>query len=621
MVVADSMRGALKRFARAILDRNVVPWTVGYLAGAWCVLEANAYLADLYHWSETVEWALPVVVGVGTLSVVTAAWFHGAAGWQRVTKTELAIHAGIAVVLVASLAAHPGQAEDPDASELTEVAVLYFKDHSSDQRFRGLTAELTEQIVHRLAQVPALHVRPLTAVLPYRDSLTASIRELGKTLDVGTFVEGSVTTVGDSMRTTAQLFDVATGDHLGSWMLTCPLDNQACVSTAVCERLADSVRVRLGEEVRWRRAAAGANPVALDLYARADVVVDEASVAWEEDRTAGLVLLATADSLLVEAERRDPGWAEPVRMRMGVADLAAQLEGGPGTRNPDEMRRAIDLATRALGMVRDSAPLLEARGGLLFDLGRHSGIPEARELYADAERDLRTAMRLDPERPGARWALSRLLDRQGRFEGAYRLAVEAYERDSFLELDSDILYRLMMASLQLERLEDSRRWCTDGRRLYPTDQSILQGCLFVLASLSDPTAEDLAQAWEITGRFGDQGVGMAERRPAWQALASVMTAAVLAQRGDADSVEAVVRRARSILDGTGPSMRGSARIFEALARHRLGQDDHALRLLAEYASLRPADAVTLAKEWWFRDLWNDPRYRALYTRPTETAGG
>lgn len=636
-------RRSIGGLLREIRVRHVVPWTLAYLAGAWVLVEATSYLASIYDWPDTLLYLLPIILGVGTLSAVVVAWFHGAGGWQPIQRREALLHGGIGVVLLVSLGLAPDVPDPPvtdpgrttadnpadNASagpgepSVTRVAVLYFKNHSATAEGGALADGLTEDVVHRLASLPALDVLPLTAVLPYRGEAVAPLEEIVDALRVGALLEGSVQQVDGSVRVAAQLIDGRSGGHLGSWMLDCRAGTPECDVPGVAGQISDSVRVRIGAELRRRRAEEGARvAAALAAYRRARTMVDDqAGLEWREDRRGGLALLENADRLLAEAERLDPSWPAPVVLRMEVAEVGSQLQGGAGSREPGRLRVALEHADRALALVRDSAPILERRGQLRIKLASYSGRLEAEELIADAEVDLRTAVTLDPTRAGAWWALSGLYNRKASFETAYRMAAKAYEADSFGELGAAGIFRLLHMALQLEQHEEAARWCAEGRRRYPVDQEILQGCLMGLASHPDPSPAAIEEAWRLTAVFGEPEVSMAETREAWVAWGEAITATVLAASGRADSADRVLRRALPRLRQASEMMYAQGIMFEALARHRLGQPDSALHLLTVYVDLVPAAAPQLAREWWFRGLWQDPRYQALHAAPMESSAG
>jgi hypothetical protein len=52
---------------------------------------------------------------------------------------------------------------------------------------------------------------------------------------------------------------------------------------------------------------------------------------------------------------------------------------------------------------------------------------------------------------------------------------------------------------------------------------------------------------------------------------------------------------------------------EAVIRTMLGDEDEAIRLLQSYLTSSPGHREGFVKNsaWWWRPLWDDPRYKAL----------
>lgn len=604
-----------------VVARHVVPWTLAYLAGAWVVLEATNFMAGEFGWRFDPIPALAMVLAFGVLSTVTLAWFHGAAGLQRVSRQELVIHGLIAAALVGTFLVHPpggwGTTSSPEAYPLARIAVFSFADHSEAGELGPLSADLTEGVVHRLASVPALDVLPVTAVAAFRAGPALPLDSIVHQLGIGSFVEGSVTRRGDSIFVTAQLVETSSNGHLDSWTYAEPAA-WASISSDMAGFIAKDVRLKLGSEVTRRRIEAGTRvPAALAAYDEARLIVeDEAPPEAQADVRRGLALLVDADSVAAEAEALDPSWTAPILLRVRIADDRSRLMGGAGSRDRATLEQGIAHATRALAMDPENASALEWRGRLRFTLALHSSAGEAAENMRLAEADLRAALRRDSARPQAWWALSRIMNYRGNFDGAYSFAMRAYNSDSFMELTDRILGELMDDALNGGRFDDARYWATEGRRLWPTDQLFVRNRLMILATLPHPGADDIDAAWADADTLAM--LGYDERRPAWLAYGHFLTAAVLATAGLADSADHVVRRDWPALLHDSERMQGAGYYFEAVVRYRLGQRDSVLALLRRFVDLLPSEAATLPTESWFQQLWDDPRYRALYSQPTET---
>jgi TolB-like protein/tetratricopeptide (TPR) repeat protein len=611
--------GAFATFCRKARQRHVVPWTLAYLAGAWISLEATAYLTTEYRWPPVIVPLLTIALAFGILFTVTIAWCHGEAGWQQLTRREL----GVYVVLVVAMAAAfwvgvprtmEGAAEAKDeaapTSPVTRVSVLHLRDHRLHPGPSDLAADLTEALTHQLAQVLALQVVPLQEAAPIRGS-AVPLDAVSTQLRAGAVVEWSMTQLTDSVRLTVQLIETESGEHLGSWVFESPAEP---VSRLIRETTADISRVirrRLGERVRELDVeAATSSPVALDRYRQArNILLHEATQTAGLDWRSGLALLAQADSLLAEAEVADTGWADPILLRAEAADMRSRLPGGAGTRNLHALREAVDHATRAMAPGRTSARALELRARLLFDLARNSPADRAMDLYRQSEADMRTAVRVDPDRPGPWIELSRLETRRGNFKAGYEYAVLAYAADSFGEHTLTILGRLASGARSLGRLDEAMRWCDRARADAPGRQTPYQHRLLTLASLPEPGPADIAWGWALADSLAERG--FTARHNEWLGYGHMLVAIMLAGAGQADSAQAVLRRARPPMIAGSHQMQAAAAMYEAYTRLRLGQREETLTLLEEYARQLPAEADALAYHPWFRELRRDTAFQRI----------
>jgi hypothetical protein len=112
---------------------------------------------------------------------------------------------------------------------------------------------------------------------------------------------------------------------------------------------------------------------------------------------------------------------------------------------------------------------------------------------------------------------------------------------------------------------------------------------------------------------------MPDRRASWTGYGQMLVGVTLATAGQRDSATAVIQRARRTLQQHGsPEMQAAGAYFEAAARLRMDQRQSAIAALRRYTREFGGRAETLAHDWWFRELWDDPRFIALYGgSPTE----
>src|SRR5262249_21620301 len=86
---------------------------------------------------------------------------------------------------------------------------------SSDPENEYFSDGLTEELIHALAVIPALHVAARTSTFQFKGK-ARDVGEIGRVLGVAKLGEGSVRKSGERLRITVQLIDVAGGGHLWS---------------------------------------------------------------------------------------------------------------------------------------------------------------------------------------------------------------------------------------------------------------------------------------------------------------------------------------------------------------------------------------------------------------------
>jgi TolB-like protein/Flp pilus assembly protein TadD len=107
----------------------------------------------------------------------------------------------------------PNRALPSAPSDRPSIAVLPFMNMSDDSEQAFLADGMTEDIITGLAATRHLYVVSRNSTFAYK-GLSPDIREVGRELGVRYVLEGSIRRVGDKLRTTAQLIEAASGNHL-----------------------------------------------------------------------------------------------------------------------------------------------------------------------------------------------------------------------------------------------------------------------------------------------------------------------------------------------------------------------------------------------------------------------
>lgn len=124
------------------------------------------------------------------------------------------------------------------------IAVLPFADMSAAQDERYFADGLVEQVTHVLANVRALRVAARTSAFAVTKA-DRDVRTIGRLLDAGTVIEGSVRKVDKLLRVTVQAIRVADGYHL--WSKT--YDYEAADTLTIQDEIARSVAETLAAQV------------------------------------------------------------------------------------------------------------------------------------------------------------------------------------------------------------------------------------------------------------------------------------------------------------------------------------------------------------------------------------
>lgn len=611
------------RMLEQLKARHVFQVAAIYVAAAWAGLQA---VDTLIQRDLLPEWAFVTGLGLGAVGlvvVVSVAWLQESEAlmgpdddyrgprWVRQAATRhlvagLGVTAvlllGAFVVLRSTLRDTPAASDGPP--DLREIAVLYFDDHSVDQDLQPVAAGFTDELIHLLSQVPALEVPSRNAVKRYRDG-EVTLDSLLTSLEVGAYVEGSVTRAGDSLRVNAQLIDATRGRHVESTTLTASLDDVLLLRDQLAEEIARILRRRLGTEIRLRERRADADdPEAWLMVQRAERRRDDAEALARSDQAAARRALEAADSLLALAESRDPDWVTPVVLRGWTATDRALLETDlPGNYDPGWGRRALEHARRAVSMSGGHPEALELRGRVRFELAEVLSGTEADSLYARGERDLEAAVAEDATRARAWVTLSDLYQRRAQFAEAQRAAEQALAADYYLTEGPEVTLRLWHTALELEEADEASRWCREGRRRWPARAAFLQCKLLSLASYPG-SPEEVDDAWATLDSM--VAVTAEGQRDAVRNHGLMWLAQAAAGVGLADSARAIIRRAR------GPEPDPALAYNEAHARVRMGEEERALDLLELHVRHFPnRGGEYLAGDWWFRELRGHPRFRAL----------
>ena len=303
----------------------------------------------------------------------------------------------------------------PIVSAAKSIAVLPFSNMSADAENEYFTDGMAEEIINALSKIQTLRVTSRTASFAFRGK-SEDIAEIAQKLKVSTFLEGSVRKIGNRIRVTAKLVNVADGYQLWSERYDREMEDVFAIQDDISQAIVKALRVILSEDEKKAIGKARAvNVEAYDYYLRGRQLIHQLN----------RKSLETARKMFRRAIEIDPDYA---LAHAGLADCSSILYMKVDARESN-LIQGDTASQKALELDPDLAEAHVARG-LAVSL---------RKNFDEAEREFETAMRLDPKLFDAAYYFARARMSQGRFadaaklfERASMLRPEDYQAPSFL---------------------------------------------------------------------------------------------------------------------------------------------------------------------------------------------
>ncbi len=156
----------------------------------------------------------------------------------------------------------------PPVSMAKSVAVLPFANRSTDEETDAFSDGMAEEIINALTKIQALRVASRTSSFAFKGR-NEDIGEIGKKLKVSTVLEGSVRRMGNKLRITAQLVNVADGYHLWSERYDREMEDVFAIQDDISQAIVKALRVILSEgEKKQIEKVRAVNVEAYDYYLR-----------------------------------------------------------------------------------------------------------------------------------------------------------------------------------------------------------------------------------------------------------------------------------------------------------------------------------------------------------------
>ena len=182
------------------------------------------------------------------------------------------------------------------------IAVLPFQNLSDEKENAYFADGIQDDILTNLSKIGDLKVISRTSVMSYRGEGMRNAREIGKTLGVGTLLEGSVRRIGNRVRVNVQLINANNDEHIWAEDYDRDLTDVFAIQTDLAQKITSALQARLSpnEKARLDRRPTE-NGDAYLLYLQAHNYADRPDMFHDAS--------LKAEPLLEQAIKLDPNFA------------------------------------------------------------------------------------------------------------------------------------------------------------------------------------------------------------------------------------------------------------------------------------------------------------------------
>ncbi|HLQ07189.1 MAG TPA: adenylate/guanylate cyclase domain-containing protein [Nitrososphaerales archaeon] len=318
------------------------------------------------------------------------------------------------------------------------IAILPFTNISMDISDEYFADGMTEELISSVSRTQGLRVIARTSVMRYKGA-KKTIAEIGRELNVGSVLEGSVRKAGDKVRVTVQLVDTANEEPRWSREYDRELRDIFAIQSDVAHKVAEALRVH----VLGTSAGGGGRPTS-----NTDAYVDylRGRQAWNRRNEEGL---KQAIDFFEKALTADKNYAMAYT---GLADSYATLALLELV-EPNEAYPSAKMAvSRALSLNPQLAEAHTSLGLIRFQYDWD---------WEGAEDEFREAIKLNPGYAPAHHYFADYLKAMGRFDEALSEISKAQELDPLnLAINAGVGHVLYL-SRQYDKAIDQYRKTVD----------------------------------------------------------------------------------------------------------------------------------------------------------------
>ncbi len=251
------MRGFFEELRR----RKVYRVAIAYVVVSWALAQGLAQVLPVFDISNSVIRVVIALLLIGFPVALVLAWvFDVTSQGIRATSTPsvpvarrrrnliMLIAIGVIISVAAGFFLLPrASARKVDKS----IAVLPFQNLSDEKENAYFADGMQDDILTNLSKIGDLKVISRTSVMSYRDG-ARNAREIGKSLGVGTLLEGSVRRSGNRVRVNVQLINANNDEHIWAEDYDRELTDVFAIQTDLAQKIASALQAKLSPNEKAR---------------------------------------------------------------------------------------------------------------------------------------------------------------------------------------------------------------------------------------------------------------------------------------------------------------------------------------------------------------------------------
>ena len=607
---------------RQIKDRRIIQIISVYAAIGWVFLQIVDQVVDRSIFPEIVyKVALTLVLSLSP-GVLIIAWFHGAKGVQKIPVLEKWLISFVVILSIFCcflvIRGYGLQNEDRNLENIASfedpkrIAVLYFQPRGEVADVEYISNGITESLIDDLSSIPELHVISQNGAELFRNT-ELSMEEIGKSLDVGLLVNGTLQMSKQKVRLRLSIVEASTGRQLENTRMECSSQQVFDLMDSLSIMVSDFLRKTIGEEInqiKIRRRST--NLDAWNLVQEAGMIEKESLInASIELNDQSISNLLAVDSLYAKAQHIDSRWPVPDTKRGWLAYKMSRLFANDLINAAKYITIGHTHADHALEMDPENPSALELKATLLYWSWLLNLAEDREGAFQQAEALFNQSISKNPKQASAFNSLSHLYLNKGWIAEAKQAARTAYSIDHYLTDVDRTLWRLFSISYDMGDTQETKRWCKEGLDRFPENHMFHKG--FIMVQTMPEMEPNVSEAWAHLDQY-------VELSPTLDTLYNAKTglqfmAMVLSRANLLDSARRVSFRGKASVD---LDPHRDITFLESIVHLWMGDIDEAIRLMGLFFSANPGlaegyrDPYLNRQLYWYQDgFYGQARFEAL----------